>query len=186
VGNHYLLDETQRNYLNRTVFSEEKIKSRKSKLLFLSDIEEECVLVDGYNVLITTEILYQEDKELLVDCDDGFTRDIKAVFGKYKETKTSKDALYSIIGLLKIFNPSCVFFLYDSPVSLSGELAKTTKEILKSLKVSGDAVTCHNVDGELIRLSKKHDCVVATSDGAIVDKVKKALDIPGYVSRVQK
>jgi hypothetical protein len=186
VGNHYLLDHQQRNYINRTVFSQEKMESRKNKLILLSDISDKCVLVDGYNVLITAESICRGENELLVDCDDGVMRDINAVFGKYKENKATKDALNSIISLLKIFKPEKVLFFYDSPVSLSGELAKTTKEILKSNEVEGDAQTAENVDKKLIQLAKELDGVVATSDGIIMDKVELVLDIPGYVSRANK
>lgn len=186
VGDHYLLDETQRNYLNRTIFSHQKMESRKSKLILLSNIRDKCVLVDGYNVLITTESVCNGEDEFLADCDDGVTRDIKAVFGKYKENETTIEALNSIISLLKIFKPEKVLFFYDNPVSLSGELARTTNEILKSHDVPGDAQTATNVDHEIIQLSRDKNSVVATSDGIIIDKVHQVLDIPAYVSRVRK
>lgn len=186
VGNHYLLDEIQRNYLNRTVFSKEKMKNRESKLILLSEIKNKCVLLDGYNVLITTESICKGEEEFLVDCDDGVMRDVKAVFGKYKENETTKEALNFIIYLLKIFKPERVLFFYDSPVSLSGELARTTHEILKSHGVPGDAQTASNVDRELIQLSRNLNGIVATSDGIIIDKVEHVLDIPGYVSRANK
>ncbi|NYB52616.1 MAG: DUF434 domain-containing protein [Methanobacteriaceae archaeon] len=186
VGDHYLLDETQRNYLNRTAFSKEKMDSRKSKLVLLSDIKNKCVLVDGYNVLITTETICRGEDEFLFKCDDGVTRDIKAVFGKYKENKITRDALNSIISLLKIFKPAKVLFFYDSPVSLSGELARTTHEILKYHQVPGDAQTSAHVDQELIRLSRDLEGIVATSDGVIIDKTKHILDIPAYISRLDK
>ena len=186
VGNHYLLDEIQRNYLNRTVFSREKIKTRKSKLILLSDVKGKDVLLDGYNVLITVETMFQGADDLIVNCDDGVTRDVKAVFGKYKENETTASALNSIISLLKLFKPKSVLFFYDSPVSLSGELARTTKEILDSCEVPGDAQTSKNVDKTLINLSKEMGAVVATSDGVIIDKVDSVVDIPGYVSRACK
>lgn len=185
VGNHYLLNQVQRNYLNRTVFSKKKMESRKSKLILLSDIKDKNILIDGYNVLITVESVFNSENEF-VACDDGVTRDIKAVFGKYKENKTTTPALNSIISLLKIFKPKSVLFFYDSPVSLSGELARTTQKILKSQKVPGDAQTAENVDSELVNLSIEMDGIVATSDGIIMDKVDSVLDIPGYVSRMDK
>lgn len=186
VANHYVLDEVQRNYLNRSVFSKKKIKARKKKLILLSDVKEKNVIIDGYNVLITVESICNSGEEFLVNCDDGVTRDVKAVFGKYKKDKTTLEALNSIISLLKIFKPKRVLFFYDSPVSMSGELAKTTLELLKSLKVPGDAQTASDVDAELVRLSKELDGVVATSDGIVMDKVETVLDIPSYIARMKK
>jgi hypothetical protein len=186
VGNHYLLGQMQRNYLNRTVFSREKIETRKNKLILLSDVKGKDVLVDGYNVLITTETMFQGAEDLIVNCDDGVTRDVKAVFGKYKKNETTEIALNSIISLLKLFKPKRVLFFYDSPVSLSGELARTTKEILDSCEVPGDAQTSKNVDLKLVSLSHELGAVVATSDGIIMDKVDSVLDIPTYISRACK
>lgn len=186
VGNHYLLNQLERNYLNRTVFSHEQIERRKSKLILLSDIEGRDVLLDGYNVLITTETIFEGADDLIVNCDDGVTRDIKAVFGKYKENKNTTKTLNSIISLLKLFKPKSVLFFYDSPVSLSGDLARTTREILNSHQVRGDAETSENVDKTLIDLSQELEAVVATSDGIIIDKVNSVLDIPGYISRANK
>jgi hypothetical protein len=186
VGNHYLLGQMQRNYLNRTVFSREKIKTRKDKLILLSDVKGKDVLVDGYNVLITTETMFQGADDLIVNCDDGVTRDVKAVFGKYKRNETTAIALKSIISLLKLFKPKRVHFYYDSPVSLSGDLARTTKEILDSNEVPGDAQTSKNVDLKLVSLSHELGAVVATSDGIIMDKVDSVLDIPAYISRACK
>jgi len=186
VANHYLLDEVHRNYLNRSVFSKKKIKARKKKLILLSDVKDKNVIIDGYNVLITVESICNSGEEFLVNCDDGVIRDVKAVFGKYKKDETTLEALNSIISLLKLFNPKRVLFFYDSPVSMSGELAKTTLELLKSLKVPGDAQTASDVDAKLVRLSKELEGVVATSDGIIMDKVENVLDIPSYIARMNK
>ncbi|WP_334097894.1 DUF434 domain-containing protein, partial [Methanobacterium formicicum] len=128
VGNHYLLGDLERNYLIRTVFPRAKIESRRNKLILLSDIKGKDVLLDGYNVLITVEALIQGEKEVVVKCEDGVIRDVKAVFGKYKKNENTEPALNSIISLLKIFKPKSVLFFFDSPVSLSGELARATRE----------------------------------------------------------
>jgi hypothetical protein len=186
VGNHYLLGEMERNYLNRTVFPRAKIESRKDKLILLADIEGKDVLLDGYNVLITVETMLQGVDELVVNCDDGVIRDVKAVFGKYKKNENTEPALNSIISLLKIFKPKNVLFFFDSPVSLSGELARATREILDSQGVPGNAQTSENVDKTLIDLSYKLGGVVATSDGIIMDKVDLVLDVPGYVSKFKR
>jgi len=186
VGNHYLLNEEQRNYLNRSVFSKKKIESRKKKLILLSDVKDKNVFIDGYNVLITVESICNSGDEFLVNCDDGVTRDIKAVFGKYKKDETTQEALNSIISLLKMFNPKSVLFFYDSPVSMRGKLARKTQKLLKSLEVQGDAQTASNVDAELVKLSREVEGVVATSDGIIIDNVETVLDIPSYIARMNK
>lgn len=177
VSDRYLLNIHERNYLARKVFSREAALSRQNKILDISRVKDENVFVDGYNVLITVESICTGYPSL-VRCDDGFLRDVNAVFGKYKIKDATKPALTQIMLLLKYYNPRFVKFLYDSPVSQSGELSKVTRNILKANGVSGDAVTSKNVDSELISLSKDIGGIVATSDSAVIDKIQRVIDIP--------
>jgi hypothetical protein len=186
VGDHYLLEEISRNYLYRTVFSNEQAENRKIKLVVLADIKDKIVFIDGYNVLITLESICGGENRLIVKGDDGVIRDIKAVFGKYKGNKMTKDVLNAVISLLKLYHPLSVRFFYDRQVSLSGELAKLTQKIMAVHGVQGTAETSENVDFQLVHLSRDVDGIVATSDGIIMDKVDKILDVPSNVSRIIK
>jgi hypothetical protein len=47
--------------------------------------------------------------------------------------------------------------------------------------VQGTAETSENVDFQLVHLSRDVEGIVATSDGVIMDKVNKILDIPSYL-----
>jgi hypothetical protein len=114
-------------------------------------------------------------------CDDGVLRDTNAIFGKYKINSQTEIALTNIINLLKNHNPKCVYFLYDSPVSNSGELAQLTNSLLKYNKLQGNAVTNKNVDYELVKLVKHHKGIIATSDGVVMDRVENVLDVPCWI-----
>lgn len=192
VANRYLLNIKQKNYLVRTVFSKEKSMARKAKIVDITFINDKTLFVDGYNVLITAESICSNNERSVVVCDDGVLRDVNAVFGKYKYNKWTEIALNQIISLLKLYNPLLVKFFYDSPVSRSGELSKLTNRIIKSQGVNGYAVTSKNVDFELKNLSKGSDNnddntrIVATSDGAIIDKVKNVLDIPSELCKLKE
>lgn len=177
VSDKYLLNIHERNYLSRKVFSREVALSRQNKILDISRVKDEDVFVDGYNVLITVESICTGYPSL-VRCDDGFLRDINAVFGKYRIKDTTKTALTQIILLLKCYEPQFVKFLYDSPVSQSGELSKVTRTLLNAYDVPGDAVTSKNVDSELITLSREVQGIVATSDSAVIDKIQRVIDVP--------
>ena len=177
VSDKYLLNIHERNYLSRKVFSREVALSRQNKILDISRVKDEDVFVDGYNVLITVESICTGYPSL-VRCDDGFLRDINAVFGKYRINDTTKTALTQIILLLKCYKPQFVKFLYDSPVSQSGELSKVTRTLLNANDLPGDAVTSKNVDSELVTLSRKVQGIVATSDSAVIDKIQRVVDIP--------
>lgn len=185
VGNHYLLDKQERNYLQRTVYSREKSETRKGKIVPLSKIKEKTLLIDGYNVLITSESICKSEESVVV-CDDGVLRDVNAVFGKYKFRENTENALNSIIALLKIYKPENIQFFYDSQVSFSGKLSRLTQQIMETREVPGSAETAPNVDYQLINLSHETDSVVATSDGIIMDKVDRILDIPCFIRKIKK
>ncbi len=186
VTNKYLLDKNGRNYLVRKVFSDEKSRERTAKIVDINNINNKTIFIDGYNVLISVETICKQEYDSLILCDDGILRDVKAVFGKYKTTSSTDTALNYIINFLSTYNPACIYFLYDSPVSKSGELASHTDNLIKINGLNGAAVTHKNVDFELVKLSKDYGGIVATSDSAVIDKVDQVLDIPYWICKILK
>ena len=186
VTNKYLLDKNGRNYLVRKVFSDEKSRERTAKIVDIDNINNETIFIDGYNVLISVETIYKQEYDSIILCDDGILRDVKAVFGKYKTTSSTDTALNYIINFLSTYNPACIYFLYDSPVSKSGELASLTDNLIKINGLNGAAVTHNNVDFELVKLSRDYGGIVATSDSAVIDKVDQVLDIPFWICKILK
>lgn len=185
VGNHYLLDKDERNYLQRKVYSSEKSKGRKSKIIPLSKIKGKKLFIDGYNVLITVESICSADNSIVV-CDDGILRDVNAVFGKYKFKEETRGALNAIVALVKIYKPSVVEFFFDSQVSKSGELAQLAGKILLEHGIEGNARAEPNVDHQLIKEANKIGGVVASSDSVIMDQVDCILDIPCFIRKIKK
>ena len=183
VANRYLLGKRERNFLVRSVFSSQKSKDHKRKLVDIGRIKNKPLFVDGYNVLITTESIFDK-RDSIVPCDDGVLRDVNAVFGKYKLSETTKKALNEIMSLIKKHNPSSAEFFFDSPVSFSGELAGLTRKLMDAHGLRGGATVSSIVDAELVSLSAKTDGIVATSDSVIMDKVERVVDVPGYIFKL--
>ncbi len=181
VANKYLLNKDERNYLVRKVFSNKKSMERIIKIVDINNITNKTILIDGYNVLISVEAICKQQYDSIIMCDDGILRDLKAVFGKYKTGSSTITSLNYIINILNQQNPEQICFFYDSPVSKSGELANLTNSLIKTLEVNGVAQTNKNVDFELVKLSKEYGGIIATSDGVVMDKVDKILDIPYWV-----
>lgn len=180
VSNRYLLSKNERNYLSRAIFSDEVIKERSSKIISTEEMENELLVVDGYNVLITMETICRGDYGSLIWCDDGIIRDLNAVFGKYKFNEHTENALNYILSLIAPYNPLMVEFFYDKQVSFSGRLGKLTAELMEFHRIYGEAVLRENVDFEIIKLARTRNAVVLTSDGPIIDKVSKIMDLPSY------
>jgi hypothetical protein len=183
VADKYLLNKDGRNYLVRKVFSDHKSQDRSLKIVDINNISNKTIFIDGYNVLISVETICNQEYGSLIMCDDGVLRDLKAVFGKYKINTTTENALNNIITILSLHNPAYICVIYDSPVSKSGELARITESIIQIHKLHGTAVTNRSADFELVKLSKKYNGIVATSDGPVIDKVKNILDIPYWICK---
>lgn len=133
--------------------------------------------MDGYNVLITLEsALFHPDT--ILESDDGVLRDTKAVFGKYRPHEDTFHVLDILVTFLKKTGIKKVHFFYDRPVTRSGELAKLTRVVLKKHSLPGDAATSPYVDR---KLANSGDKVIATSDGPLMDKVKRVVDLPGLI-----
>lgn len=179
VANHYLLNKNCRNYLARSVFSDSVSQSRKSKLANLEDIKDTVLFLDGYNVIITVESILNNDKIVLAD--DGLIRDIQAVFGKYKFSDCTISALSLIFDCISLHRPKYMEFYLDRQVSFSGKLAQEIEAMIENYDLNGRSILSNNVDYHLVRECSKSICIIGTSDGIIVDKVKKVVDIPHFI-----
>ncbi|NYT00848.1 MAG: DUF434 domain-containing protein [Methanocellales archaeon] len=176
VSNHYKLSISERHLITRAVLPSSIAQKRRYKRIGCNEIKGLEVIIDGYNVLITTESVLDQE---IVLCDDGFIRDIKGVFGKYKKTEATDIALAEILTLLSKSSPSIVLFLFDSQVSKSRELARYVKEKLAQFGLEGNTETLKSVDQKL----KTCKAVVATSDGGIIDSVDSIVDIPKCIMK---
>ena len=170
VAGHYGLTTAERNFLVRTVFSEDEIRVHKSKLCQIRDIAKKNVVVDGYNVLITIDAILNHKP--LTSAMDGFLRDLSAVFGKYKFDENSKISVEIILKILKEHGPKFVLFVFDSQVSHSGELAAYTKRKLSDFEIEGDAKTSKSADKTIIELNQ----ITLTTDSAIIERVDRVVD----------
>ncbi len=180
ISTRYSLRDKQRNFLFRKVFSEKEIRDHKKRKISIKEIKDKEIVIDAYNVLITTEeILSNGD---LVEGMDGFLRDFKGVFSAYKFDEKTKDALKEILKTLKKYNPKSVLFVLDSQISKSGELAKHIREELKKFQLEGDAKT-ENAADSFIRNRNK---ITLTSDTAIIEKVSKVVDMSMEIYKIKK
>ena len=69
VGNHFLLSERQRLAIMRSVASKKQILERRKKQADLSDLNGREIWIDGFNTVITLEVLLSDS--LLFACMAG-------------------------------------------------------------------------------------------------------------------
>jgi hypothetical protein len=179
VSDHYCLPKEQRVVLIRSIVEFKLACSRKAKVLPLEALRERVVFVDGYNVLITVESLLAGYP--IYQCDDGFLRDTRGVYGSYKCSKFTIPAISAILDLLALAIPSWVEVLLDQQMSRSGGLAEQIRCMMAKRGLPGDAKTAQDVDHSL----KTAMSIVATSDGYVIDAASSVVDLPGEMARMQ-
>ena len=179
VGNRYQLSFDERHLLHRGVFSEYDSKSRLEKKIPAGRIKNRNLAIDGYNVLITVEAGLCGRPLILAD--DGFARDISGLSGNFKKTARTEKALKLILDDLKRTKPRRVLFLFDAPISKSGELAEEVRGRLNKESLPGDALAVKVPEKILIGFPG----IVATSDTAIIDQSEKVVDLAGHVLRTR-
>jgi hypothetical protein len=177
VGNRYGLTSDERHLLHRGVFSNSDSGSRRKKKVFIGEVRNRDLVIDGHNVLITVEAGISGQP--LVVGDDGFIRDISGLSGSFRKTAATEKAIRFIIRAIKKIKPSQTLFLLDAPISKSGELAEAVRNYLTKQDIPGEAMAVKVPERVLIGFPG----VVATSDTAIIDQSKKVLDLAGHVLR---
>ncbi len=179
IGNRYHLSYDQRHLLHRGIFSKLDARTRKAKQITLKGLCHQELAIDGYNVLITIEAALSGRPLIL--SDDGFVRDISGLSGNFKKTGLTDEAIDFVLNLLEKARPAHTLFLFDSPISRSGLLAKEVRKKLKDRALFGDAQALKVPEKVLLGFKG----IVATSDTAIIDQATEVLDLAGHIIRSQ-
>jgi hypothetical protein len=171
VSNHYRLPLRERHLIARCVFSKQEAVEHRQKIVRAEAVRGKSLGIDGYNVVITLESMLTGKQ--VVRCDDGFVRDLRAIFGKYKASSATERAIEEILKVVAKSRPSEVTVFFDKQVSRSGELAGKVRYGLMELGLEGDSQAVGGVDFRLRGFD-----VVASSDRAVIKRAKAVWDIP--------
>jgi hypothetical protein len=129
--------------------------------------------VDGYNVLITLETALSGGPVLA--CLDGCVRDIASVGARHRHSDHTDRALERVSAFLGPCPPGSVRWLFDEPVSGSGDLAGYVRRV----RPDWESRTVPDPDGELARFAG----VVCSSDAAVLDRASQWIDLAGEIIR---
>ncbi|UCF02885.1 MAG: DUF434 domain-containing protein [Deltaproteobacteria bacterium] len=175
VGNRYNLDRLHREILHRGVFAREEAKQRRNRLVGPEELVNRKLLVDGHNVIITTESRFAGRP--LIAANDGFIRDVAGISHRYRISPLTHEAIDNIFRLLHNHPPSETLFFLDAPIRQSGQLAAILRTALKRWNLTGDAQALKVPEKELIGGKG----IVASSDSAILDGVEQGFDLAAVV-----
>ena len=163
VGNHFLLSERQRLAIMRSVTSRNQLLERKRKQILLEELAGKEVWIDGFNTIITLEVLLSDS--LLFLCMDDAIRDLAALRGTYRIIPETGEAVRMILDVLQEASVRKVNILLDGPVSNSGRLKTLIAETAEgNYEFDLDIQICRDVDRVLYL--KEY---VITSDSVILD-----------------
>ncbi len=173
VGDHHRLGKRERNRLVRGVFSAREDEEHRERMTGIEEIMGSDVFVDGFNVLATAEaVLFRPD--LVVAASDGFLRDVRGDFGRYRWTRQARQTAEKLLTFLSTHEPDSVSFLFDRQVSRSGEIAAWMRGEMEAMGLAGEGRTDPAVD----RTLKQAGGIVATSDSAVIERCAKVVDLP--------
>ncbi|MBT8406788.1 MAG: DUF434 domain-containing protein [Deltaproteobacteria bacterium] len=175
VGNRYTLDRLHREVLHRGVFAREEAKQRCKRLVGPEELVDRKLVVDGHNVIITTESRFAGRP--LIAANDGLIRDVAGISHRYRISSQTHDAIENLLQFLHKYPPRETLFYLDAPIRQSGELAAKIRAELKSWNLPGDAQAKKVPEKRLIGAQG----IVASSDSAVLDEVKQSFDLAGAV-----
>lgn len=162
VGNHFLLSERQRLALARTVATRAQIAERKSREIHAGDLSGKTVWIDGFNAIITLEVMYSQG--IILRGMDGTIRDLASLRGTYRIIPETESAIKLMFEELQKAGIAGAEILLDEPVSNSGRLKTALAEAGSRYPVGIDIQIFRDVDRTLY--DKEN---VISSDSVILD-----------------
>lgn len=171
AGNHYQLSARQRLAVAHAAFD----SSDRKTPLSLKALEGQELIIDGFNLLILIETALGGG--IVIRCADGCYRDIESVYGSYRMTYETEDAIALIGETLAAQQPKSVLWLFDRPVSNSGRVSDFINKIAAENNWPFLAKAVERVDTLLVE-SKR---VAITSDSAILNKSAAWCNLAAYL-----
>ncbi len=167
VGDRYRLTERQRLAVRRCSCSDQSLQVRLSHRVTESDLRDQPLWIDGFNVLTTVEAAL--GGAVVLEGRDGAYRDLAGIHGSYRNVEETLPAILLLGDFLesRCVRP-CVWFL-DRPVSNSGRLRRRLLDVAVQKGWCFEVELVLNPDAILSRTSE----VVATADSVILDRCQR-------------
>lgn len=171
VGDRYALRERQRVAVLRCSCSTACVEDRLRRQVVPEDLAAQTVLIDGFNILMTTESLLGGG--VVLGGRDGCLRDLAGVHGTYRKVHETAPALELIGGWLVQHRVARACWYLDQPVSNSGRLKQ---QILQTAQTHA-----WNWSAELVpspdRTLRTGAGIVASADSGVLDFCKRWVNL---------
>ena len=171
VGDRHDLTERQRLAVARAACSDQSLAHRAARLVPLEAVQGEQLIVDGFNLIITTEAALGGGVLLL--CRDECVRDLSSVHGSYRAVTETERALALLGEELASLRANAVHWLLDKPISNSGRLAGRIRSLANARGWPWSVELVFNPDREI----KDSAHVAVTSDSNVLDGAKRWINV---------
>jgi hypothetical protein len=179
AGNRYGLSRTQRMLLYRGVFDSAGAKRRASQRTVIDAVSRSPLFIDGFNVIITLESYLLG--LFVFRAMDGFVRDVSGFHRNYRPTGSTARVLDLLLDVIGKRRPKTLI-LFDRCFDACGECVSLLREKTERTPSSFSILALKNPDETLVKEAEKDpDAVTATSDTEVLDRVRRAVDIPQHV-----
>jgi hypothetical protein len=174
VGDRFGLNERQRLAMSRASCSDERKLRRGTTCVAVSSINNENLIVDGFNLLITIEAALSGGVVML--CRDGCIRDLSSIHGSYRSVEETEPAIV-LIGDSIARHAASTLWLLDKPISNSGRLAQKLRRIASERGWDWSVELSFNPDNELAA-SKR---IAISSDGPLLDQLPRWTNLARHI-----
>ena len=126
VGDRFSLACRQRMAVMRSACSDEQLVIRRKHEVEVTDLTDNQIAIDGYNILITIEAALSG--AIVLKGRDGCFRDLASIHGTYRKGTETIPAIQLKGDFLSRINVGGAVWYLDRPVSNSGRLKKIIED----------------------------------------------------------
>ncbi len=176
AGDRYRLTKRQRKAVLRASCSDAQQAHRQHSALPPTALRGEKVAIDGYNLLITTEVALSGG--FIFQCRDSAYRDIASVHGTYRKVQETLPALKIIGQALQSLGVAGAYWYLDAPVSNSGRLKGFLHELAREQDFNWEVELVNNPDRTLVANAA---LIPISSDGWVIDHVIRWFNLHRHI-----
>ncbi|RMG26036.1 MAG: DUF434 domain-containing protein [Bacteroidetes bacterium] len=176
VGDRYRLTQRQRKAVLRASCSDQALAYRLANMLEPADIQNQAVVVDGYNLLITVESALGGG--IVLACRDSCYRDIASVHSTYRKVAETLPALTLIGTHLRSLGCSHITWYLDAPISNSGRLRHNMLALSEEKHFGWEVLLANNPDK---KIAASEESIAISSDSWVIDHSRRWFNLHRFI-----
>jgi len=151
--------------------AESAVKHRQAKACTIADLQNQAVVIDGFNLLILLEGALSG--AYIFKGMDGVYRDVSGVHGSYKRVQKTEEAIDLIGQTLTAFGVKKSYWFLDKPVSNSGRLKSRLLEKATEAGYDWEVELSFNPD----KAVAEHGAIAISGDGWVIDHAARWVNL---------